>query len=508
MAQKKTKSLDKKKILIAVAAILVLALGISVAILAGPLSTLKEGRIHAGIFLGPVDVSDLTETEAEQKVLDYITEYEKGTIGFKISQNEKDYSANELKIEWTDKEAIKEAMDVGRAGSIFERYGAIKDLEKETKTIPLKLSYDKDAIDTMLKDMAEKYNEEAVDATIKRVDGKFQIHEGQEGIVLDEEKSREEIDKYFTERWNIEDRKVELVAMIQQPKGSVEELAKVKDLLGSFSTVCGSGERVINIKNGASRINGSVVYPGEVFSANAPMEPYTAAAGYVLGGTYENGQSVQSYGGGICQVSTTLYNAALFAELEIVQRDNHSMMVGYVQPSMDAAIAGTWKDLKFRNNTNAPIYIEGGTSGGKIFFNIYGQETRDPGRKLSFVSETLSVTEPEVQIRENANQPVGYFTNVGEAHTGMKAKLWKIVTENGKETSRTEVNSSSYQMTPSVYEVGTGGASESQLAAIRAGIEAKSPEQVQAAASAAAAPAEPPKEPEKPSTTPSSQAQP
>ena len=92
-------------------------------------------------------------------------------------------------------------------------------------------------------------------------------------------------------------------------------------------------------------------------------------------GVIETGY-VQSYGGGVCQVSTTLYNAVLKAELEVTQRSNHSMIVTYVKPSMDAAIAGDYKDLKFVNNLDAPIYIEGYTVGKDIYFNIYGQETR------------------------------------------------------------------------------------------------------------------------------------
>lgn len=80
--------------------------------------------------------------------------------------------------------------------------------------------------------------------------------------------------------------------------------------------------------------------------------------GYKTATAYENGRSVDSIGGGVCQISTTLYNAALYAELEIIQRQNHSMSVSYVKPSMDAAIAGTYKDLKVKNSYDTPIYIE------------------------------------------------------------------------------------------------------------------------------------------------------
>ena len=91
---------------------------------------------------------------------------------------------------------------------------------------------------------------------------------------------------------------------------------------------------------------------------------------------------VDSIGGGVCQISTTLYNAALRAELEITQRQNHSMIVTYVKPSEDAAIAGTYKDLKITNNYQTPIYVEGLTEGRTLTFTIYGQETRPENLSL------------------------------------------------------------------------------------------------------------------------------
>ena len=102
----------------------------------------------------------------------------------------------------------------------------------------------------------------------------------------------------------------------------------------------------------------------------------------VVGLGSEAGEAV---GGGVCQVSSTLYNAAIRAELEVVERSPHSMIVTYVQPSMDAAIAGDYKDFKFRNNTDAPIDIQGYTKNRKCYFVIYGEETRDPNRKVTFV---------------------------------------------------------------------------------------------------------------------------
>jgi hypothetical protein len=177
--------------------------------------------------------------------------------------------------------------------------------------------------------------------------------------------------------------------------------------------------------------------------------------GYLEAGSYLDGQTVQTYGGGVCQVSTTLYNAVILAELEITERWAHSMTVDYVKPSMDAAISEGYKDLKFKNNTDAPIYIEGYTTGGKLTFAIYGKETRPEGRKISYVSEIVSKTAAKKKFVASSDA-VGVLSKTVSGHDAVKAKLWKVVTENGVEVSRVEVNSSNYQSSTAQYKVGTG----------------------------------------------------
>ena len=192
--------------------------------------------------------------------------------------------------------------------------------------------------------------------------------------------------------------------------GSEEQFALVQDVLGESSTdySSSSSNRRTNIETGVSKLNGKVLYPGEELSVCDSVVPFSAENGYAPAPSYEMGAVVESYGGGICQVSTTLYLAVLRAELEVTERYNHSMLVNYVKPSMDAAIAEGSKDFKFRNNTDAPIYIFGYASNGEVGFRIYGHETRDrENRRVSFESETLSSTEPESKIQADSNLAFG-----------------------------------------------------------------------------------------------------
>ena len=137
----------------------------------------------------------------------------------------------------------------------------------------------------------------------------------------------------------------------------------------------------------------------------------------------------------------------------MTERHNHSMIVNYVKPSMDAAIAEGAKDFKFVNNLDAPIYIEGYAAGGTVSFVIYGEEYRPEGRTVSYESETLETIQPTTELTADPEKNLGSIEQTQTSHTGYRAKLWKVVTENGQE-NREEVNTSTYQMAPNKYKVG------------------------------------------------------
>ena len=135
------------------------------------------------------------------------------------------------------------------------------------------------------------------------------------------------------------------------------------------------------------------------------------------------------------------------------------MIVAYVKPSMDAAISEGSKDLKFKNNTDTPIYIEAYTANRCIYFTVYGKETRDlEKRKVEYVSEVLETIQPgEDKVTIDPSLPEGYETVTQSAHIGYKAILWKIVYENGKQVSKEQVNSSYYAPEPRYVTKGGKG---------------------------------------------------
>ena len=179
-------------------------------------------------------------------------------------------------------------------------------------------------------------------------------------------------------------------------------------------------------------------------------------------------------------MSTTLYNAALKAEMDITARSNHTMMVGYVEPAKDAAIAEGTMDMCFVNNTDAPIYIQGYCSGGKITFVIFGHETRPQNRTLEFTSKILATNQPEgFSLYPDATQRVGYVLQTQSPHTGYQAELWKEIYIDGVLSEEYRVNSSFYQAVGTIYSVGVVSDNPSVTQAMYAAISANNLEQVQ-----------------------------
>ncbi|RKJ51486.1 hypothetical protein D7X25_16565 [bacterium 1XD42-8] len=164
-------------------------------------------------------------------------------------------------------------------------------------------------------------------------------------------------------------------------------------LAGTYTTSFSgsSSNRINNIQVAADRINNMVIAPGQEVSFSQTILPRTAANGYKKGGAYVGGKVVSVTGGGICQVSSTLYAALMNAGVTVTERHPHSMTVGYLPLGMDATIAGTSKDLKFLNNYNMPVYIQTSVEGSNLTVNVYVSPVSLGGRSYKFWSDKTGV---------------------------------------------------------------------------------------------------------------------
>ena len=443
----------------------------------------EEQIIKAGIYIGDIDVGGMTQEEAVAAVEEYVESMKPTVITLEAANDgEVQVTAGDLGLTWENREVAAEAASIGQVGNVITRYKLMKDLQHDNIHYDLEFSFDINAINQVLTEQGVQFDTRAVDATLSRVDGAFQIKEGQNGYMVDVEHSIDIVYNYMVEEWNGEAATIQLVVDEVLPKGKAEDLALVQDVLGTYTTSFKSSgkARSANVENGCRLISGTTLYPGEEFSTLEKITPFSEANGYYMAGSYSNGKVVDSLGGGICQVSTTLYNAVLLSELEVTKRYNHSMIVSYVEPSADAAIAeSAGKDFKFVNNTDAPVYVEGIIENKKITITIYGKETREPNREVIYESEILEKINPGADvIYADASHPIGYIVKES-AHIGYKARLWKVVKENGVEVERTQVNSSTYKMTPRYATVGVATADPNAHNEIMAAIGTSSIDHVQ-----------------------------
>ena len=469
----------------------------------------SKETIAKGVYIGSVDVGGMTKQEAHDAVDAYVDRLMQTNFSLMGPIGYMNMTAEEMGITTDVDTAVEEANAIAKYGDLISRFKETKDLEKEHKVVDLPLTLDKQATANKIYEHRDELNIAAVDNSFRIENGNFVFIPGKTGNEVNIVESVYSIRDFINDDWSPEKTEIALVIDEVQPRGSEEELSKLTSVLGTFQTNFGSSAagRAQNVRNACSKINGTILYPGEEFSTYEKISPFTQENGYGVAGAYENGQVVESVGGGVCQVATTLYNAVIRAELDVTMRYNHSMMVNYVPPSDDAAIAGTYKDFRFKNNMDTPVYIEGTSDGGILTFKVYGVENRPSNRVVSFESETVEKKDIEVQFNVSSDYDLGYIATTQSAHQGVVARLWKIVTVDGVQQSREIFNKSTYNSSPKIITVGVRGASEEQVAAIKAAAASKNEDTVKAAVAAAKAEAEKPEEEEqKPEeTTPDEQ---
>lgn len=428
-----------------------------------------EKVICDNVFIGTEDVSAMTAKEAKAALKKHLEQDKSVTLTMKVNDQTATATLEELGLHSDDVDGlVKKAVDYGKKGTMWKRYRQMKKLEKEPLVLAETFVLDEKASKAVLKERAVPLEQGAVDATITKTATGFSVTSEKEGKTIHLKKSIEKITEYLNGKWEHKDFSMKMVSRTDKPEVTKENLETIQDELGTFSTDAGGGERWQNLKTGVDMLNGIVLMPDEEISVYNTTAPYDEEHGYVQAGAYENGQVVDAYGGGICQVSTTLYNAVIYAELEIVERYPHSMTVAYVDPSRDAAIAGDYMDFKFKNPYKTPVLIFAQIDdANQLRFTIYGQETRPAGRTIEFESETLSTEDYGVTYKENPEANIGSMQYTGNPHTGKEARLWKIVYEDGKEVSRDIFNNSSYAKSDEIIEVGTASSSSEATALVR-----------------------------------------
>ncbi len=319
--------------------------------------------------------------------------------------------------------------------------------------------------DQAMKDLVQNFskNPEGGQGAIKfnLANLSFDIPAAVEGYTLDQKSLAETIRK------RVEDNQLDQdIPMPFKENETPAEAAELKNKLGYVSSgytqfVTYDPPRDANVKRVSDLLTGLVIQPGEIFSYNEKVGPITEANGYTYGYVIgPDGQTVKGIGGGICQASSTLYNAVVRADLQIIERNNHTVPSAYIEKGKDAMVSD-WSDFKFKNNTDYPIAIVGTCVATQyIQFDIYGRKL-DPGVTIDLVPTFTGEEQPKEskRVKNDALQP-GEEVVKREPIVGSYWSTDKVYYKDGVEFKREHLNKSHYWAYQGLIEVGPENTTE------------------------------------------------
>lgn len=281
----------------------------------------------------------------------------------------------------------------------------------------------------------------------------FTIYTEVEGIDFDVEQAREIL--------NSEDKDEYIIKLkITKPKITTADIGSeaFPDVLATFTTRydASNTDRTSNLKLACDKLNNKVVLAGETFSYNQTLGERTKAAGYKNAKVYENGEVVDGIGGGICQVSSTLYNAVLMSNMEVTERRNHQFITSYLPAGRDATVAYGLTDFKFKNTRTYAIKIKAGISSGVITISIYGIKEKEE-YTTSFETKTLSTIPYTVKYIEDATLDVGKENVKQKGANGIITETYIIKSLNGKIVSKKLLSKDTYSAMQRIILKGTKG---------------------------------------------------
>ena len=291
----------------------------------------------------------------------------------------------------------------------------------------------------------------------------FTVYPEVEGIDFDVEKAKEIIAAEVKDEYVIE-------LIITQPEVTLEDIGTeaFPDRLSTFSTRYNATDkdRTTNLVLACKKLNGKVIMPGETLSYNETLGPRTYAAGYRNGKIYENGQVVDGLGGGICQISSTLYNAALMSDMEIVERRNHQFVTSYVDEGRDATVVYGLTDFKFKNTRKYPIRIVASASGGVATISIFGIKEADREYTYSFRTETISTIPYTTKYVEDSSLTAGREVVTQNGTNGLVCKTYMTKMLNGKVVSTKLLSTDTYSAMQRIVKRGTSKTTSSPSSSI------------------------------------------
>lgn len=508
---------NNKKKIIALVSVISLILLVLVFSTIFALFNMSNTKIISRIKINGIDISKLSKEEATQKLSENANQKLENDILLKTDDFEYGIKLSQIETNYNIEKAVEEAYNLGRSGNIFLNNYEIAKTMIFGKDINLEYIYNEELLNKILDDVSSKVPNAVVEANYCIEDDKLIITKGKAGNSINKEEVKSKIiekilisnndlelgiqliqkepdaididniysqvytepkDAYYTKNpfqifphvngvnFDIEaarklltedKEEYEIPLTITIPKITTNKIGTeaFPDLLSSFSTRYDASNypRTTNLKLAMNKLNGVVVASGETFSYNKTLGKRTAEAGYREAGGYAGGRVVQTLAGGICQISSTLYDAVVYANLDIIERHNHMFLAGYVGAGKDATVVYGSLDFKFKNTRKYPIMIKTSIGNGVAKIDIYGIK-EEVEYDVDIVSSVLSYTPFKVIYEEDSSLAEGQQRVVQNGMNGCKSITYKVVKLNGAEVSRKVLSSDTYDPMNKIIKVG------------------------------------------------------
>lgn len=427
---------------------------------------LKQDMIYQGIFVDGVHVGGMSLAEAEAK----LTSSEAATanaFSVTVSIGNKSWTIDNTNISSTRtvEKVLQQAYALGRQNTTAiigtnltpfrERVSTVVGMLTNYVNLKSDATYDHDAVKQKIAEIAAYVTRDPVNSQIATFDPNtrsFSFTDEQPGVTIDSNALYNEVIAKLDQ--GAVGATISVTAQITTPAVTKADMMNNFKLIAAYTTNTTSDKRRNNNINLACQaINGRALMPGEEFSFNDSTGERTTDKGYQSAGAIASGQSIEEVGGGICQVSSTLFNAVARADLEIVSRSPHAWPSTYVNYGQDATVNWPHLDFKFKNNKTTPVFVISYYKDRKCSAEIWGM-TLGTGITIDLDSKIIKTMDPpsDILYRQNTSLPAGASEEVVKARTGYVVETYKVWYKDGQEAKRELMLTSTYKAYQRVIE--------------------------------------------------------
>jgi len=412
-------------------------------------------RVLPNVYAGDLNLGGMTREQGILQLQQLADELREQTVTLKVGNQTRTLPLKAIGVDIDGEAVMDRALKAGHTGPIWKRWSESRRIRNEGARIPLPIKLNREKLRQEVDNLLAGITRPPVDASLHITPGdRVEIIPGRNGLQVDHVSLYSVLLNVLST--GAEPYQVEITPVDIKPGRTVEDIKAmgINGLLSSFTTRFNPDQvgRTYNVRVAAAALDGLLVPPGKEVSFNKVVGPRSTEAGYKNAKIILNNEFVEGLGGGVCQVSSTIYNAVLLADLTVTERNNHSLPVGYVPIGRDATVAYNYLDFCFQNTHDSYILVKSAVGYDTLTFKIFGNTSNK--KDIIIKSWVTKVLEPEVIYEEDPNLAKGQEVVKQEGARGYKTSGVLVINQNGKTVTR-PLPESFYRPMNKIIAVGT-----------------------------------------------------